>query len=205
MADNVTIKDASAASVVMRAKDNGGVFSPVHLLYGPDYNTLFPAAAALSDSIANPTVPPIGACAMLYDPASGTWRRETCNHEGTLLASAARTAETGSGNQSNYGCTGVICILNVTVASGTGGLIVRICATDPISGNPVVLNVDVAAITTTGRYGFELGSGASTTAPGGSGFLHQRTAGKLPSTWQARVTHGDGSSYTYSLSYMLIR
>lgn len=35
----------------------------------------FPAAAALSDAFANPTVTQIGAFGMLFDPVAGTWRR----------------------------------------------------------------------------------------------------------------------------------
>lgn len=205
MADNITIKDGSGVSQVLRTKDNAGVQHPVHLLYGPDYNTLFPAAAALSDALSNPTVPMIGACALVYNPVSGQWEREEANAEGTLLASAASTTDRQSSNQTNHSYRGVQLYLNITVASGTGGLVPRIGAVDPVSGNVVYLNSDITPITTTGRYGLEIYPGASTTPPGGNGFMHQRVAASLGRTWLVRVIHQDTSSYTYSVGYSMIR
>lgn len=206
MADNIAVKDQGGTTRTIRATDNAAV----HVYHSVPASTngvaLFAAAAALGDSVSNPTAPLIGACELLWDPAASVWRRAMANHEGTLLTSAARTAETASAVQTNYGCVGVIAVLNITVASGTGGLILRFVATDPTSTNPIVLNVDISpAITTTGRYGFELSPGSSTAAAGGNGFLHQRTAGRLPLTWHARITVGDASSYTYSVGYMLLR
>jgi hypothetical protein len=51
------------------------------------------------------------------------WDRERNNTQGTLLASAARTATATSPNQTNYNAKGVQLTIDVTAVSGTGGLI----------------------------------------------------------------------------------
>jgi len=121
------------------------------------------------------------------------------NTEGTLLASAARTANIATPLQINYNAKGVFLWLNVTVASGAGGLTLIVQGIDPISGLPVWLNATPTAVTTTGTFGYEL-------YPGGtlSGDVKQRTSGILPRSWKVLIAVGDASSYTYSLGYSLI-
>lgn len=126
------------------------------------------------------------------------------NTQGTLLASAAGTAARVSADQTNYNAKGVILILDITVASGTGGLIPRIQIKDPVSGNYVNLNVAPTAVTATGSYAFELSPGASTAGGAGAFLVNQRTAGSLPRLWRVSVSVGDATSYTYSVGYSLI-
>jgi hypothetical protein len=129
-----------------------------------------------------------------------TWDRWRNNTEGTLLASAARTLATKSAIQTNFNAKGVQFILDVTGASGTGGLRVYFGAIDPVTGKEIYLNPDHAFITATGIRVFELYPGAS-----GSGFsVTQRVSGSLPRKWFAYVYHGDATSYTYSVGYSLI-
>jgi hypothetical protein len=129
------------------------------------------------------------------------WRNNT---EGTLLASAARTVTTVSSNLVNYNAKGILIILRISVASGTGGLIPKIRMIDPVSGLTVQLNANVTAITAAGTYGIELYPGASTALTVADGWVIQRTSGDLPRTYQVQIAHGDGSSYTYSVGYALI-
>jgi hypothetical protein len=120
------------------------------------------------------------------------WRNNT---EGTLLASAARTATASSPDQPNHNATSVIVYFNVTVASGTGGVQPIIQYKDPVSGNYVNALV-----------------GPSRTTPGmvmlriAPGLVAGTNAENLPipRTWRLQVTHADGSSYTYSVGYVLI-
>lgn len=123
------------------------------------------------------------------------WRNNT---EGTLLASAVRTASTASAIQTNYNAKGVLVVLNVTVASGTGGLQIIIRHKDSVSGVSYGINTTPAAINTTGTYRYLLYPGAT------SSNCTQNTPAPLPRTWDVLTQHADGSSYTYSVGYALI-
>jgi hypothetical protein len=110
-----------------------------------------------------------------------------------LLASAARTATTTSPVLRNRRHRGLQLVLNVTVASGTGGLTLHIQQVDRDTGNAIDLAVDSTTVTATGTYGFQMAPGAGSATP-----LY------LPTDWQVEVVHGDASSYTYSLSATLL-
>lgn len=138
----------------------------------------------------------------LYNGTS--WDRVRNNTQGTLFASAARTATVSSPTQTNYNARGVQVIVNVTAVSGTGGLIVSIRGIDPISGSYYRLNVDPATITATGLYVYELYPGSTTAMSGALPNVTQRSSGVLPRTWYGSVFANDSSSYTYSVSYSLI-
>ena len=134
-----------------------------------------------------------------------TWDRQQNNQGITALASAARTASTNSADQLNYNAKGLIAVLDITAASGTGGLQLVVQGKDPISGNYAQLTVTPTAILAAGTYAYELHPGSSTAAPGaGNGLLQVRTAGALPRTYRIRVIHGDASSYTYSVGLQTI-
>ena len=165
-------------------------------------DTELPDAAALADAMANPTTPLIGACMMAWN--GSTWDRINGTQEGTLLASAARTANASSANQTNHGIKGVIAYLNVTVASGTGGLGLRFQTFDPVSGSGINLNAAPTNITATGVYAYEIRPGATTAGAAGTGNVQQRTSSAIPHTWRVTVTHADASSYTYSVGYALL-
>jgi hypothetical protein len=122
------------------------------------------------------------------------------NYEITPLASAARTATTSSPTLLNRRHTGVLVILNVTAASGTGGLTTKVQARDPISGNWIDLVADAAAILATGTYAFEVNPSAGAA----SGGVRAAVARHLPQEWRITVAHGDASSYTYSVSATLM-
>lgn len=133
-----------------------------------------------------------------------TWDRIYSNIEGTLLASAARTATTSSAAQTNRNAHGVMIFLNITIASGLGGIKIRLLGRDPVSGADVFLNADPTPITATGLYAYELYPAAGTAGVAGAGNVQQRTQAVLPRTWLVQVTHMDASSYTYSVGYAQI-
>jgi hypothetical protein len=129
--------------------------------------------------------------------SSSTWERVRNNQEGTLLASAARTTTTNSSDQTNYNGKCASAFLNVSAASGTGGLQLQFQWKDPISGNYAMLNSAPTAITAIGQTIYSLCPGAT------GGAVTQTTQAALPRTWRVAVTHGDASSYTYSVSYFV--
>src|SRR4051812_33319316 len=112
------------------------------------------------------------------------------------LASAARTATTTTAKQRDRRHSGMLVILNVTAASGTGGLTLSVRGYDPTSGTAFVLLTDGSAITATGAFAFLLGS---TTVTAGSA-VRVAAARPLTTDFDIQIVHGDASSYTYSLA-----
>jgi hypothetical protein len=130
------------------------------------------------------------------------------NFDVILLPSAARTAAPTVPNWRNRRHAGLQLTLHVTAASGAGGLTVHIQATDRDRGGaPTDLLVDGAAITATGTYVFVLHPFAASGTWGGGPANGVRAAvsGPLPQDWRVAVAHGDGSSYTYSLTAAFLR
>jgi hypothetical protein len=138
------------------------------------------------------TVPMLDNGASL-DPAHGT-------KELVALASAARTAQATSANLINYTCRGAFIILNVTAASGTGGLSARFQSVDPISGSVLSIGAAPTAVIATGITTYLVYPGATTGAIGAT----QSTNGIIPRTFRVLVGVGDASSYTYSVGVTLI-
>jgi len=125
--------------------------------------------------------------------------------EGTALVSAARTATTSVPVITNYTAKGIVVFLNVSVASGIGGLQVRIRFLDPVSGNPVAINAAPTAIAAIGTFAYLVYPGASATAPGAVTYnVVQVTPASITKNISISITHGDTSSYTYSVGYALL-
>jgi hypothetical protein len=112
-----------------------------------------------------------------------------------FLASATRTATTIAGPFTEQFHRVLRLYLNVTAASGTGGLTVQLRGYDPVSGVAAPLNSGGGAITAIGMYVFEFGLAESTI----SGAVHDADARPLPTVFDVQVTHGDATNYTYSL------
>jgi hypothetical protein len=124
---------------------------------------------------------------------------------GTVLASTARTASTSGSSVDWVRYKGVILFLNVTAASGTGGLAIFPEYQDPVSAswNRIYNYPSTSArITTVGLQILHIGRGIGATIGGANqgGFC----AAFLSSAIRFTVNHGDASSYTYSLGYELI-
>jgi hypothetical protein len=223
MADNVPVTAGSGVSIA--ADDIGGVhYQRVKPVIGADgvavdaqpadadgkaatallssggmvYNgsTWDRARSVAGDGVA--TTGLLGAVPMRWNGA--TFDRQRGNTEGTLLASAARTVATASATQTNYNARGVAVMLNVTVASGTGGLGLIIVGIDPVSSQLFQLNATPTTVTTTGKYWYEIYPGLGTA----TGQVVQRTAGLLSRSWLITLNVGDATSYTYSVGYSLI-
>ena len=94
---------------------------------------------------------------------------------------------------------GILVALDVTAASGTGGLTLRINAHDLAGSTVIPLNTAPTAVTAIGTTSYAL-------YPFGaiSGAVTQSTSGYLPRQFSITVTAGDSSSYTYSVGYCLL-
>lgn len=125
------------------------------------------------------------------------------NTQGTLLASAARTATTQTTTQTNYNAKGVLITINVSVASGTGGLTPYLQLVDPVTGAYIAATTGIASpLTATGTYFFEFYPGIQTSGLGSA--FKQSISLALPRTWQLQIYHSDATSYSYSVGYSLI-
>lgn len=125
-----------------------------------------------------------------------TWDLQRGNTEGTLLASATRTATTTTPDQTNYNARGVLVFFNITAVSGTGGLTLSIQWKDPVSGTTYSNLLVGSALTTAGARIYQVYPAAS----GGTA----STGAALPRTWRVSVAHGDASNYTYSVGYAYV-
>lgn len=121
---------------------------------------------------------------------------------GTALASAARTTTTQSADIDTTGFRGIVVFFNVTVASGTGGLTLRLRGRDSVTSLYAALTQDSTARTATGFWTMSVGLGVS--APSGATLTGSLTGLPLPDTIRLEVAHGDASSYTYSVGYCLV-
>jgi hypothetical protein len=189
---NLDLARAIGLFAALAAAD--GVPASGHALMNAATGQLIAARNATRDSEAVEALPGV----VPYAADGSRWRNNT---EGVLLASAARTATTTASGPTNHNARGVVVFLNVTAASGTGGLQVTLRAVDPVSGASFQLNATPAAVVATGQYAYELYPGASGAA---AGSVQQRTAAALPRRFELTVVHGDASSYTYSAGYALV-
>jgi hypothetical protein len=166
-------------------------------------DTELPAAAATVDGASDPTAPAVDGRPSLYN--GSTWDRERGNTDGTALSSAARTGTTSSADLVNYNCRGVIAFLDITANSGSGQLTVLIQGKDG-TGNYYNLNgAGTAVAATNAKFGIEVYPGATTAGIATSLRILERTSAALPRSWRVTVSHSSGVSWTYSVTYSLIR
>lgn len=178
---------------------------------GADWNRVQTGAGRLQASIMPAVGVSDGGTAGLLADASGgnrvlanapnlyngaTWDRLRGNVEGTLLASAARTATTDSTIQTNHNAKGVLLFLNVSAWGGAGSLTVSVRGVDPVSAVAKTI-ATFTAVTAADLFPLSF-------FPGATAGASQAIAGVLPRSWWVRVTAADGTSHTYSLGYSLI-
>lgn len=160
------------------------------------------SASALADTNLGNIIP--ASQMVLYNES--TYDRARGNTSVVLLASAARTAGAQSAVQTNYNARGILVLLDISAASGTGGLTMSVIMPNPASGYGWTLAQTNGALTSVQRYGIMLYPSAA--APGASlvtGISNLAYASMiLPRSWIIGVAVGDASSYTYSVSAFLI-
>lgn len=117
-----------------------------------------------------------------------------------LLSSDTRTASVTTPSQTNGAHRGVILLLNVTAASGTGGLIPQIRFNDLTGGSKIIWSIPLP-VTTTGTFIYVHYPGVNIANVGSARYVVSLPLSQL---WSVTVTHDDSSSYTYSLTAYLI-
>jgi hypothetical protein len=95
---------------------------------------------------------------------------------------------------------GCVVYLNITSASGTGGLTPHLMFKDPGSGQYDDMAAMGSAKTANGIYAYLIYPASGLLNDGGA----SQTAA-LPRTFAIKIVAGDNSSYTYSVSLSLIR
>ena len=162
------------------------------------------APGQFRDGAATPISRPLATVPLGWSGAQFNYWRN--NVDGTLLASAARTATTSTADLTNYNGQRVWCALNVTV-EGAATLSLKLQGKDSISGNYYDV-VDFGVVYTAASdappvtRAFIVGPGVITAdligiagATGATG-----KAGFVPRTYRWVVTHADATTTTYSLS-----
>ena len=124
--------------------------------------------------------------------SAGNVQAESGKKEFTAIASGTFTTAQDSAVFTDDLNRGVYIFLNVTAASGTGGLTVILQAKDPISGLYANVYQAAAAVTATGLKLYLVYPGASSAGT-------ETKGGALPRTWKIHINVGDASSYTYSV------
>ena len=134
----------------------------------------------------------------------------------TALASAVRTTTqtilgktlidpTSSNTDARFAqsviqeASGLIAYLNITTASGTGGLSLVLEEQDHVSGtwNQIAATTGTTA---TSLVTLKIKAAIAAVAASGTKVAVQDI---LPANWRLRVVHADGSNYTYSLGVVL--
>ena len=188
----VTIAGNAVNNAVNLVQVGGSAISNGGAAGGQGVGGLVASGAAVSGT--NPLV-------IAWQDQSGNVIVPQANLDGPALVSAARTATTDSPDITIGNHRGIIIYLNITAASGTGGLQVVYRGKDSISGNYVNFANLPTAITATGTTAYVFYPGASSAA----GNIKAATADPISHVGNIHVVAVDSSSYTYSVSYALIQ
>jgi hypothetical protein len=153
------------------------------------------AIAAPADGVAASALQ-VASCGMGFNGT--TWDRVRNNQQGTLLASAARTATVSSSDQTNYNVRGVKVFIDVTAVTGTPSITVAIEEKDSIGGDykAILTSAAITGILTTPTI--------LTVYPGVTVAANVALSEPLSRTWRVTVTHANADSITYSVSYCYI-
>jgi hypothetical protein len=128
-----------------------------------------------------------------------TWDRFRGNTEVTLLASAARTADTASADQTNYNHRGAIIWVDVTARAGSTTMTPYVQVKDPATDQYNTGWGGSAIDTADGTRVYYFYPGASTTAS-----FSDETCLAFPRTWRFFLDHSDTDSITYSVGAAMI-
>ena len=180
------------------ATDSNGQINVAFLRIGPSDNHAN-SSATLSTTVHGADGRPLAVFSSLFN--GSTWDRERNNEEVTLLASAARTAQTDSTDQVNYNAKGVMIILDITVDAASVGLTPSILMKDPVSGKDVTIWTAAAAATLVGTDIYLIYPGVLAADFNGT----EAVSIALPRTWVLRIAVADADEATYSVGASYIQ
>ena len=114
---------------------------------------------------------------------------------GTLFASAARSATVNGQDMSNDAYKCVVVVLDITAVPGGDTVTLTVQGKDVLSGKYYTLLAGSAeASTATKTY---------QVCPGITATANVSASAILPQTWRVIVTHSAGTSFTYSVGYSI--
>jgi hypothetical protein len=116
------------------------------------------------------------------------------------VLSGTFTTTQQSPDQDNPYWTGCVLYLNITAASGTGGLTPQILMKDPGSGNYDNAASMGSPKTAVGIYAYLIYPANGLISDNGAG-----VTAILPRKFAIKIVAGDNSSYTYSLSLSMVK
>ena len=131
---------------------------------------------------------------------STTWDRERNNEDITVLASAARTAETDSADLTNFNARGLMLFVDVTSITSAPALTVNIQMKDPVASKYITIWTAAATITTATTAVYLIYPGAIAADYDGT----EAVSIAVPRTWRVRVGVGNADSATYSIGASFI-
>lgn len=161
---------------------------------------VFADAAAGADGVANPTAGGLFAFSVGYNGT--TWDRWRSNIEGTLLASAARTATATSADFTNHNGLRIALLLNVTAKAGATTIQLALDVKDPVSGSYQAIAAPTAFAAAAGIM-YVLLVGPGLIAADSPGTASAFRAAHLARTMRIRAIPSDTDSVTYSIGYSL--
>ena len=118
-----------------------------------------------------------------------------------IVTNTNRTTQFDSNDMINDWWQKLILVMEVTAASGTGGLRLRLQGKIPGGGNFFPLNEDAPFVTATGTYVYLWYPGADIGQSQAN--VVQAQSVMIPSVWRFSVEVGDASAYSYSISAFL--
>lgn len=153
----------------------------------------YPSSATADDAATGSVLTFRGIC----KAAGSTTERVQGNQGATILASAARTAETNSADQTlRAGLRGVRLSVNVSAIVDTPSITVNVQVKDPVSGTYTTV-LSSAAIVGTGLTHLMV-------YPGCVAVANKVLNEPLARTWRVNVAHADTDSITYSIAADLL-
>jgi hypothetical protein len=114
----------------------------------------------------------------------------------TLLASAARTASTDSGDLLNDQHRGVVVVIDVTAAAATPSVVFTVQGKDPLSGKYYDILASAAVVAT--------GTTVLKVYPGITAAANAAVSDVVPQHWRVKAVAADSDSLTYSMYACLI-
>lgn len=166
-------------------------------LSDPSNAAQWPSAAAMGDSMSNPTTAAVAALQANWNGTS--WERANGNTEVVALASSPRTTTTQAPDLVNRNARGVMYALVVTANPG-GGQTLNLQVQGAAGGVAQWVMKAMATLTANGTYIYIVMPGA----PAAAGAITDTLNAPIPRTIQTLVVHSGAGSWTYVLVACLL-
>lgn len=174
--------------------DGSAVTQPTNLA---QWNGVAPtAAAALSDAMANPTAPLLGAVEVGFDPQAGTLFRKPSYVRGTAFSSASRVAGTYDFSVTARGLGRIFVYVTVTVNGGSS----TVFAINDSANTARILTI-TTPMTINRVFVYMAGNGV-TLPGGGATSIAQVFPVTLPGVFNLRII--STATSTWSVDYELV-